>query len=66
MKTVTIFGVEEVLSALKNGKILYTKDNTIKYWMHDGIICSASCEDDCATVYLNDSIMANQDFIYYE
>lgn len=66
MKTVTIFGVEEVLSALKNGKILYTKDNAIKYWMHDGVICSASYEDDYATVYLNDSIMANQDFMYYE
>lgn len=65
MKVTTIFGVDEVIKALNAGHILYEKNGTLKYWMYQGIICSSDMEDDEATVRINVSIMANQEFEIY-
>lgn len=65
MKGVIIFGADEVIKALKAGKILYVKNGITKYWMHDGLICSSDMDDDEATMYINAPIMTNQEFIYY-
>ena len=64
MRKFAVTTVDEIIDALKSGKILYDDVGT-KYWMYKNLILSADVEDDVAVVRINSYIDTNREYVYY-
>lgn len=64
MKEIRVTGVDSILEALQEGRLLYNVEDNRKYWLYNGVILSRQYDEDGAVI-INASMDSNKEYWYY-
>lgn len=65
MKEIRVTGVDSILEALQEGRLLYNVEDNRKYWLYNGVILSRQYDDEDGAVIINSSMDSNKEYWYY-
>lgn len=65
MKETRVTGAEDIIKALQEGKLLYTTEDKMKYWIYNGVILARKYDDEDSRVIINASIDSSKEYWYY-
>lgn len=65
MKEIRVTGVDSILEALQEGRLLYNVEDNRKYWLYNGVILSRQYDDEDGAVIINASMDSTKEYWYY-
>lgn len=66
MKIIKLSSIEEIIKMLNDHNIIYSEDQTTKYWLYKGFLMSAKIDQEDTTTKINDTIDVGQNFFCVE